>query len=530
MQKYSEIQRATKAILLARVSSKEQEDGYSIDAQKHRLNSYCVRKDFEILRIFEITESSTVGDRKQFRSMIDFAAKHKECIAIVSDKVDRLQRSFKEFPLLEELIIKGKIELHFATENNVIYQDSSAHERMAWTMHVMMAQSYIDSMKDNVKRAFDQKIRNNEWIAQAPIGYLNVKSQSDKSDIQLDLNRAPIIEKLFLEYSTGAFTVGDMVQKAKGLGLRSKTGNQGYLGKSKMNTLLSNPFYYGQMLIKGKLYPHRYPPIISREVFDKCRDVMKGWNRKPFKYAGLDFAFRGLVTCAVTGRTISTDRQTKKYKNGGTGQWNYLRTWNPDQPKKYLWVREETVLSQVEEVFKALKIPQHILLHITEYLKQADKAEQEFLTAQVSELQRQQASAQRRLEKLTEGWLDGDISAEEFKTMRSRLREAQDEAEKLIQAHRNGDDGFKDTMLLLLSTATKAHEIFIGSTTEEKRVLMNHVFQNLSLKGPTLCYELKKPFDAFVQCHDLKEWQGQQDLNLRPTVLETAALPTELYP
>ncbi len=25
-------------------------------------------------------------------------------------------------------------------------------------------------------------------------------------------------------------------------------------------------------------------------------------------------------------------------------------------------------------------------------------------------------------------------------------------------------------------------------------------------------------------------WQGQQDLNPRPAVLETAALPTELYP
>ena len=26
------------------------------------------------------------------------------------------------------------------------------------------------------------------------------------------------------------------------------------------------------------------------------------------------------------------------------------------------------------------------------------------------------------------------------------------------------------------------------------------------------------------------DWQGQQDSNLRPTVLETVALPTELYP
>ena len=29
---------------------------------------------------------------------------------------------------------------------------------------------------------------------------------------------------------------------------------------------------------------------------------------------------------------------------------------------------------------------------------------------------------------------------------------------------------------------------------------------------------------------DAKNWQGQQDSNPRPTVLETVALPTELYP
>lgn len=86
------IDKATKAVILARVSSKEQEDGYSIDAQKYRLQEYCTRKGLETLRIFEFSESSTVGNRKKFMDAIDFAKKQKELIAVVSDKVDRLQR------------------------------------------------------------------------------------------------------------------------------------------------------------------------------------------------------------------------------------------------------------------------------------------------------------------------------------------------------------------------------------------------------------------------------------------------------
>ena len=48
--------KAAKAILLARVSSKEQEEGYSIEAQKYRLQEYCMRKGLEVLQIFELVE------------------------------------------------------------------------------------------------------------------------------------------------------------------------------------------------------------------------------------------------------------------------------------------------------------------------------------------------------------------------------------------------------------------------------------------------------------------------------------------
>jgi hypothetical protein len=37
-------------------------------------------------------------------------------------------------------------------------------------MGVIMAQSYVDSMRDNIRRAIDQKIRNGEYTGLAPLG------------------------------------------------------------------------------------------------------------------------------------------------------------------------------------------------------------------------------------------------------------------------------------------------------------------------------------------------------------------------
>ena len=81
------------------------------------MQEYCLRKGLEILKTFEFSESSTVGSREKFKEAIEFAKKQKNIIAIISDKVDRLQRSYKETPLLNDLIDREKIELHFYTEN-----------------------------------------------------------------------------------------------------------------------------------------------------------------------------------------------------------------------------------------------------------------------------------------------------------------------------------------------------------------------------------------------------------------------------
>ena len=64
--------KATKGVIWARVSSREQEDGYSLDAQIENSKKYAERIGIEIIKTFEVTESSTHGDRKQFHDMINW--------------------------------------------------------------------------------------------------------------------------------------------------------------------------------------------------------------------------------------------------------------------------------------------------------------------------------------------------------------------------------------------------------------------------------------------------------------------------
>ena len=64
-----------KAIILARVSTEMQEDGFSLDAQLDRLREYCNRNNLTIVKEYNITESSTKGKRPKFYEMIKFVKK-----------------------------------------------------------------------------------------------------------------------------------------------------------------------------------------------------------------------------------------------------------------------------------------------------------------------------------------------------------------------------------------------------------------------------------------------------------------------
>ena len=94
--------------------------------------------------------------------MIDFCKSYPEKIAIIADAVDRVQRSFKESVMLDDLIRQEKIELHFYREGMVIGKNSSSSDIMRWDFSVMGAKSYVLQLSENVRRSIDYKVKNGE--------------------------------------------------------------------------------------------------------------------------------------------------------------------------------------------------------------------------------------------------------------------------------------------------------------------------------------------------------------------------------
>jgi len=242
-----------KAVILIRVSSKEQEDNHSLDAQEARLLDYCLQHSLENPKIFRIVESSTRGDRKHFQEMVEYIKKQPEKPALVIEAIDRLQRSFKESVLFDGMRQKGEVELHFVKESLIINEQADPTKLLMWDFGVVTAKAYVANLSHNIRRSNEKKLQNGEYTRQAPVGYENYRDDFGKSQIRVDETKAYLVKKAFDMYASGNYSFSAITKYLKEKGLTNNTKLANPLSKSGVHKMLQDKFYIGIMTINQLL-------------------------------------------------------------------------------------------------------------------------------------------------------------------------------------------------------------------------------------------------------------------------------------
>lgn len=478
-----------KAIILARVSDKKQD---SNEAQVVRISDYVKAKGLTAWKTYEIEESSTRGDREKFQEVVKVIEQSKETIALVVDTVDRLQRSFRESVQLDDLRKTGKLEIHFYRENLILNKNSNSAELLRWDMAVMFAKSYVLQLSDNVKRKQAHMRESGEWTGRPPIGYKSFyNSDGKRTDIVFDENKAHLIKKMFELYATGNHSTKTIRIAISKEGLMSSVGKP--LALSMVDHILNNPFYYGEMLSNGKLYSHKYQPLITRPLFDKCQEIRNGWNKKPFKYASKPYIFRGLVRCAKCGCSMSPE--TAK------GKFIYYSCTNArkDICSSKVYVPESAFLEPVYEVLRAFKsIPQERIDKVVEGLRKSNDNKNLYHASAIQGLRKEYDIIQLKLSRLTDLLLDQSITKDDYDKKLKELKEKQHEIDSSLQNHTSADENYYITASTVFNLAKNALELFESSEIAEKRALLNYLLQNCVARQKTLSFQLRSPFDVIL--------------------------------
>ncbi len=490
-----------KAFLIARVSTEEQES--ALGGQINRLLDYAQKQNYEY-ELFQISESAYKGSREQFKNILTQIKVYSDCSVVVFDKIDRYTRDFtqQESADLVRLVKNGKIELHFPSDNLSLYKGSPATDLFRLGMGALLAQYYSDSISDNVKRKNEQKLRAGEWTGPAPFGYINSVNHKGNKWVDVDSSKSEIVRRIYELYGSEIQSLQTVRKKIiEEFGVK--------FAVSQLDKILKNPFYFGQMRIKGKLYPHYYKKIITKEFFVKAESARNGHKKKKQIWAGLPYAFRGLINCAECGCSV-----TFESKKAGKYVYGHCTQYKSKHNAQY--VLESQIENQLSKAFEEVSITEKDYIKVTKELnlacEQRINNEKESRIRVESEILKYKT----RIHKMYDDVLDERISrdiydkkAEEYHKQIEKLQNHSENFELVIKQELRSVNN-------LLSLAKEAPQLFKKANFEQKRELVNLVLSNLELHGKELRWKLKKPFELMAFCSKSGNWYPGRDSNPRP--------------
>lgn len=462
-----------KAIIYARVSSKEQEEtGYSLPSQEKLLKEYAERKGLTIAKVFSIAESASgAKQRKVFAEMLGYLEKNK-IQNLLCEKVDRLTRNLKEAVTANEWIESDETRsIHFVKQNLVIHKHAKSDEKFRWDIEIVLAKKFISNLSEEVRKGQKEKIAQGWLPAKPPLGYKTIGEKGHKIHV-LNEATAPLVKRMFELYATGNYSLNALAQVMYKEGLRN--GSKKF-GKSRIHESLSDPFFYGKIRWNGEIYAGQHEPLISKELFDAVQQRLVRSSDNP-QYKKHLPVFKAKIKCEGCSGVIAWEIQ----KGHWYGHCNHYR---PCEQKD--WVRQEDVEAQLFPYFDkvAPKSPR-ILQWLEKALKESHNEEIDYNTAKREEFNRIVRTADQRIENAYRDKLDGKMPALCEKIMKESLVEKETALESLGKLSK-GRTAYYEAGFAIHELASKAKDIYKSPKTSEdqKRLLLSYVFSNLTIKA-----------------------------------------------
>jgi len=512
-----------KAVIICRVSSKEQEDtGYSLDAQEKLLQEYADKNEFTVLKVYRISESASGKVvRKKFLEILEFISKTKINL-ILCEKIDRLTRNLKDAADVDDWVHEDNgNEVHFVKENFILSQNTRAHENLVWDMKVAIARFYTNNLSEEVRKGQKEKIAQG-WLPQKPpFGYETTGEAGHKIHI-VDESCGSYIKQMFQLYATGNYSLLKLEDEMYKLGMRSRTGKK--ILQNKIHVFLNDPFYYGYMRWNGEVYPAKHEPLVSKELFDKVQTILKRGNRSPV-FTKHNPLFKSKIFCVGCSGMLSWEIQK--------GHWyghcnNHLKSRYC--PKK-TYIKEKTVDEYINAVFGIIAPKSGILLKWIEEQIIADNTEQaKWRSNEIQRLNGLLKAARENKDRYCEATINQEVPLEYCKRKISECEIEETALQSALEKVMNQNDEFQELKLIIHELAFWAREIYIRATVNEKRLLFAQLFTNFSQNG----YEIKPNFNLAAEY--LHEWvpklnniyERQKELIEQGLLLQNMFLEPEL--
>lgn len=484
------------ALIYSRVSTEEQaNEGLSIQVQAEICRKWAQENKYQIVGTYidRGKSATTLNGRKALHEAIIQCQEDKVNVLLVMD-TDRLARNPADHFSIKSSLAKNNTKIVAVNQPMI---DGSIEGALIETIMagVNAFQSQITGRK--VKKSLEKKVKDGWWPGWSPLGYLNInKGTQEKPEkiVKIDPVKGPLIKEVFRLYSTGSYSVDELVDLMFEKGLRSKNDKKVY--RSVLYAILKNPFYIGLMKYKGKIYKGKHRPLTTPEIFETCQKVTNRHNHNACRRRKYKWLLSGFIYC-------------NKCKS------RLYASWNHKKKKAYYhgavrngcnqYIPLEEMENKVAKEFKKIQFSEEFTQKLTKKAKELVKTSRKNREKEIQSLQNAIKKLENKRNILEDNLLDQTIDKETFKRRHNKLvLEIQNLENQIatIENQRGFDIGVISEILAL---ANNIYEIYTKANFEAKRHYLSIFFEKLEVKDKKIAKVIYTPlFQSLIKAKKVR--------------------------
>ncbi len=280
-----------KAGLYCRVSTDIQMEGYSIDAQKDFLKSYCKMHEIDNYEFYiDGGYSGSNINRPDMQRLIEDVEDHKIDIVVVF-KLDRLSRSQKDtLYLIEEVFNPNDCGFVSIKEN---FDTNTPFGKAMVGILSVFAQLERETILERTRIGRKKRAEEGLWYGTGNLPF-TYDYDEKKGILVPNKEKVEIVNKMVELYLQGM----PMTQVGALFGLQDQT----------VRSIFTSPVGLGKIPYKDEIFEGQHEPIMTQETYDKLQQKMK---ERAVTYKHANYLLAGKIVCGKCGAKY-------RYQKAGT--------------------------------------------------------------------------------------------------------------------------------------------------------------------------------------------------------------------
>ena len=471
-----------------RVSNQVQKDGVSLEFQETGAVNYAYSKGLHIVFHFQVIETAHKNEqRKIFRIMIDLAIKY-NIKHLIFKNTSRYSRNYMDLARLEKLIRENDFSLHLYQTNRVLNNQTSHTDWLLFGVELVVAKHHSDQISGEVKAHNQYKAGKGIAPGRSPYGYVyDLKNRHHLIDDSVNEK----LNFIFDEFDNNNYSLNVFVDLLNSKGFKSPKGKRWQ--KSQLHYLLTNPFYHGEFIYDGKIWPGNHEPYYNKERYENRLKRLAG-RFVAIKQRDFDFLLARFIQCKC-GKLFTGDRKKQKYI--------YYRHVCENEDKQ-IYLQEDKIFNLINSEVESIVFTQNFSEQLKKMFAEAVVQRGDDRLKELKSINQRISMLEGEQQRLLEELVRGDFSRDMVKKMYDQHQDMIDSLNRQKKTYDTDHKQFVFRVSEMIDTIKRMPEIYRLAPKEGKIEILRTMASGIIIDGKQLSIKWIEPY-SFLLTPEIKK-------------------------